>query len=109
MGNIEIGKRYFLKMRPIHTLPYVDWNYTASSDREKWVECEVINNEIRIELLPLEDGYCIERYEQLDFESLVKSGLIIEKTNDKQHVEEIIWREQLTSTVYVEHSGYVVV
>ncbi len=111
--KIELGKRYFLQMRPIKILPLIGWGYTSSLDREKWVECEVVENRIKssskVTLRSIEDGYGQEEFYRTDFDSLVNKGFIIEKTNDKQHVEEITWREPLTSTVYVEHSAYVVV
>lgn len=111
--KIEIGKRYFLQMRPIRVLPFIGWEYTSSSDREKWVECEVVENRIKsstkVTLCSIEDGYGQKEFYRTDFDLLVKDGLIIEKVDDKQHVEEIIWREPLTPTVCVEHRAYIVV
>jgi len=113
INRIELGKRYFLEMRPIRSLPFIGWGYTTSSDREKWVECEVVENRIKdsfkVALQSVEKGYGREEFYPSDFDSLVERGIIIEKTSDSQHVEEITWKEPLTSTVYIEHSAYVVV
>lgn len=46
-----------------------------------------------------------EDFYRSDFDFLVKSGHIIEKTRESQHVEYIKWIEPLTSTVYIEHRG----
>ena len=111
-NKIELGKRYFLLMRPIRVVPFIGWGYTSSTDREKWVECEVVENRIKssskVTLRSIEEGYGQEEFYRSDFDSLVSSGFIIEKENDNQHVDEIIWREPLTPTVYIEHSAYVV-
>lgn len=55
------------------------------------------------------DGFGKKDFYRSDFDSLVKSGFIIEKTRKDQHVEFVRWNEPLTPTVCVEHSGFIVI
>lgn len=113
--KIKPGKRYFLLMRPIRKLPFIGWEYIRSSDEEKWVECEIVESAYsaycnKVVLVALEKEYGAEEFYPEDFISMLNSGKnIIEKVRDDQHVEEITWKEPLTSTVFVEHHGYIVI
>lgn len=111
--KIELGKRYFLRMRPVRSLPFIGLGFTSSNDPDPWVECEVVENRIpsssKVTLQAILDGFGKEEFYRLDFDSLVKSGHIIEKTREDQHVEFVRWNEPLTPTVCVEHSGFIVV
>lgn len=111
MSKIEIGKRYFVKMRPLRVIPIIGWAYTTTSDMGKWVECEVveIEEDYKLKLQSIEEGYGSRSFYCMDFEASVRNGYIIEKTRPDQHVELITWREMLTPTVPIEHSMYVVV
>ena len=111
MKEIKLGNRYFIKMRQLNLIPFIGWSYTTTSDPEKWVECEVveIQGNYKIKLKSIEAGYGSEEYYYYDFKSMVRSGYIIEKTRDDQHVELVKWFEELTPYVQIEHSGYVVV
>lgn len=113
MVDIRIGKRYFVKMRPIRYSPFIGVTYTVSTDREKWVDCAIVENRFKasskITLCSLEAGYGREEFYLTDFESLVKEGHIIERTSPKQHVEEIeLGRELIGPNMYVVHTGYIV-
>lgn len=112
-NKIELGKRYFLRMRPVRTLPIIGWSFTTNADLDPWVECEVIENRIpsssKVTLQAVLEGFGKKEFYKLDFDASVKSGFIIEKTREDQHVELIKWFEPLTPTVYLEHSGFIVV
>lgn len=92
----------------------IGWTYTTSSDSEKWVECEIVEDRYKVEdgykvtLQSIENGYGREHFYQTDFESLIKSGLILEKERKSQHVELVKWYEPITPYVSVCHEGYVV-
>lgn len=109
--KIGLGKRYFLRMRPMRSLPFIGWRFTSSNDLDPWVECEVVKSKDPniITLQALEDGYGIKTFCGIYFQSYLDSGLIIEKTRQNQHVEFIKWSEPLTSTVCIEHSGFIVI
>lgn len=112
---IDKNKHYFVRMRPINIVPLIGWCYTSSSDPEKWVECEVVEDRYKVEdgykitLQSIEDGYGREHYYQTDFDSLLRSGFVLEKERESQHVELIKWSEPLTSFVNICHEAYVVV
>lgn len=111
--KIELGKRYFLRMRPVRRLPFIGWGFTSSNDPDLWVECEVVENRIpsssKVTLQAVLDGFGKKEFYRYDFDSFVESGFIIEKTREDQHIEFVKWNEPLTPTVYVEHSGFIVV
>lgn len=109
-------KRYFILTRPFRCILINEDGYRieCSTDKEKWIEFKIVENETgnpsKVMLQSVEDGYGKLVFYREDFESSVEQGKrIIEKISDKQHVEQIIWREPLTPSVYVEHSAYVVV
>lgn len=110
-NNIELGKRYFLRMRPVHSLLFARFGYTSSADPYTWVECKVVENPYfsKIRLQPLLENFGKQEFYRSDFDSLVKNGSIIEKTKENQRVEFVRWMEQLTPTVCIEHSGFIVV
>ncbi len=112
-NRVELGKRYFLRMRPVTLLPFAGWGFTSSTDPDPWVECEVVENRIpsssKVTLQSLCEGFGKEDFYREDFESLIKSGFIIEKTREDMHVEFVRWTEPLTPTVCIEHSGFIVV
>lgn len=112
-NKIELGKRYFLRMRPVHSLPFVGWGFTLSNDPDLWVECEVVENKIpsspKITLQSVLEGFGKKEFYRSDFDRLVESCFIIEKIREDQHIEFVKWEEPLTPTVCIEHSGFIVV
>lgn len=110
--KVELGKRYFMKMHPIIKLPF-GCGITISNDPDPWVECEVVENKLpnssKVILQALSNDFGREEFYKSDFVSLVKEGFIIEKTREDQHVEFVSWNEPLTPTVYIEHSGFIIV
>lgn len=111
--NINKDNHYFALMHPMHTFAGI-LSWTCSSDREKWVECEIIEDRYKVEdnykvtLNPIEPGYAPESFYQMDFAGLL-GDFIIEKTNPNMHVEEITWYEPLCGAAYLVHSAFVVV
>ena len=111
---IDKNKHYFAKISPIECI--LPWGWAAySCGNETWCECKIVEDRYKVS-----DGYKVtlqslnyyfgrEHYYQSDFESMLKDGSIIEKTRSDQHVEYIEWSEPLTPTVYLRHSGYIVV
>jgi len=63
--------------------------FKSSTSREKWVECEVVEERYKvddgykIELRAIEDGYGKETYYQCDFLGLLDAGYIIKKESEK--------------------------
>ena len=112
---IDKNKHYYIQMRPINIVPMIGWAYTSSSDPEKWVECEIVEDRYKVKdgykvtLQSIEEGYGREHFYQTDFESLLKSGYVLVKEREEQHVELMKWYEPLTPTVNVQHEVYVVV
>lgn len=112
--GINKNHHYFILMHPLESaFGIIFW--TSSNTRKKWVECEIIednykvDDNYKVQLRSIESGYGNETYYQSDFEQLLKEGFIIEKTREDQHVEEIKWFEHLCGSAYLVTSGYVVV
>ena len=111
--NIDKNAHYFACMRPIQTC-FGFISFTSSTDREKWVECEIdesrykVDNGYKVTLRSIEEGYGRENYYQSDFKSLVKSGHIIKKTSSTQHAELDKTYIPLTNNVYLVAEGWVV-
>lgn len=114
MYNIDKSAHYFVLMHPLESVLGLMF-YTSSNTREKWVECEVVEerykveDEYKVELRSIEPGYGKETFYQCDFNSLLQSGLIVKKTSDDQHVEEISWIEPLCGAANLVTSAYVLV
>lgn len=112
---IDKNKHCFVRMQPINIVPFIGWTYTTSSDTEKWVECEVVEDRYKLEdgykvtLQSIENGYGREHFYQSDFESLINQGFILVKEGKSQHVELVKWYEPITPYVSVYHEAYVVV
>ena len=111
---INKDKHYFCLMHPLETfLGIITW--TSSSTREKWVECEIVEDRYKVErgykvtLKSIEPGYGRMDFYQMDFVLMLEDGRIIEKSSDDMHVEEITWYEPLCGAAYLVHSAYVVV
>ena len=108
--TIDKNAHYYLLMRPLEgvILPYGP----NRCSREKWVECEVVEDNYKIsegykvEFSSIEDGYGRESFYLDDFESLQKYGCIVKKTEDMCCAEEE-WIEPITNMAYVYHRAYV--
>ncbi len=117
ISKIDKNAHYFLLMHPLEYfvipgLNFVCW-YKSSSTREKWVECEIVEenyklvDEYKIELRSIEEGYGKETFYVDDFISHVNNGYIVKKTSPDMHCVEEHWIEPLTSNTYLHHSAYV--
>lgn len=110
--GIDKTKHYFVPMHPVESIFGI--SFTTSSSEERLVECEIVEERYKVEdnykvtLKSIEPGYGYEHFYQLDFKSLLASGVIIEKTKDSQHVEKITLREPLYGEAYIEHDVYVI-
>lgn len=114
-NEIDRNAHYFTLMHPLEgcIIPgYCSILYTSSNTREKWVECEIVEDTYKIEdgykveLSSLEPGYGREKYYIDDFLSFLESGHIVKKVPGMECVEET-WEEPLTPTVNLRHSAYV--
>lgn len=111
---INKDSHYFILMRPLEYMPLLGLAFTSSSSKEKWVECKIVedryklSDNYKVTLEALEEGYGREHYYQMDFESLLEKGYIIEKTSPNQIVKEITLREQITPLGCLIHSGYII-
>lgn len=62
----------------------------------------------KLHYVPLNPMFTYDHYYQSDFISLMKNGLIIVKTNDKQTIQHIKWLEHLCGKAYVVHEADIV-
>lgn len=110
---IDKTKHYFILMHPLENF-YGLIYFTSSCTREKWVECEIVEDiykvadGYKVTLQSVEQGYGRRSFYQEDFEKLLRDGYILEKTSDNQYVKEITWIEPLSSITYLKHSAYIV-
>lgn len=104
--GINKNSHYFALMNPI-----CDFGFFADGNRHNWVECEIVEDHYKVDegykvtLKPLDSNYAYEHFYQCDFISLMKSGHIVEKTNDSLHIEHEEIYIPLTDTVYLVFSG----
>lgn len=112
--GIDKTKHYFAQMDIIDTIvPCI--GIAVSCGKRSWVECEIIEDRYKIDegykvtLKPINPLFMSHDFYQMDFNSLLKSGQIIEKTSDSQKVIYCEWDEPLTPTVNIKHSGFIVV
>ena len=111
--TINKDSHYFCQMETFDVI--TPFGFGITSGKKSWTECVVSEHRYRLEdnykisLVPIDPRFAGRDFYICDFESLLEDGLILEKTNENQHIEFVSWTEELTPTVYVEHSGYVVV
>lgn len=112
--GIDKTKHYFAQMDIIDMIvPFMGISITCGE--RSWVECEIIEDRYKVDegykvtLKPFDPRFLSHDFYQMDFNSLLKNGYIIEKTSDSQRVEYCEWDEPLTPTVNIRHSGFVVV
>ncbi len=85
--NINKDAHYFALMNPLCC-----FGFFADADKHDWVECEIVEDRYKVDdgykvtLKPLDSNYAYEHFYQDDFISLMKSGHIVEKTNDALHI-----------------------
>lgn len=110
---IDKTKHYFCQMETFSII--TPFGFGITSGNRSWVECEISEHKYKLEenykvtLVPLDKRFAAHDFYVNDFELLLKDGSILEKTNENQHVEFVSWLENLTPTVNVEHTGYIVV
>ena len=114
LNQIDTGAHYFVLMHPLEGMiipGYGALTYTSSNTREKWVECEIVEERYslldvyKIELRSIEEGYGKETFYIEDSLSSLKNGYIVKKEPDMECVE-VHWEEPLTPTVNLHHSAY---
>lgn len=110
--------RFFVPMQPYDAV--TPFGFGLKGGREKMpVECKFVEQQHKLEdhykceVIPADEElipfFGKESYYQCDFESMInRDNYIVIKTNDKQHVKEVKWREPLAGGLYVEHSGYAI-
>ncbi len=117
-NKIDRDAHYFLLMHPLEYLVIPGFGmvwYKSDSTREKWVECKIVedryklsdNNNYKIELKSIEEGYGKEILYIEDFVSRLNSGYIVKKTSQDMCCVEEKWIEPLTNNTYLHHSAYV--
>lgn len=112
---INKNSHYFTLMRPLHFVPIIGWAFTESTDKEQWVECEIVEDRYKIEdgykvtLKAVKEGFGQETLYQSTFESCLRTGRIIEKTKESQHEEKLVWYEPLTDSVNIRCEASVLV
>ena len=112
--GIDKDAHYFILMHPLENCLGIIF-YTSSNTREKWVECEVVeeyykvDDGYKVELRSIELGYGKETFYQCDFASLMKSGMIVKKDREDMHVEEITFMQPLYGCANLVTKVYVLV
>ena len=114
-GEIDRTAHYFILMHPLEGMAIPGFGaivYTSSDTREKWVECEIveerykIDDGYKIELRSIEPGFGKETFYIEDFLSNIESNYRVVKKEPGMECVEVHWEEPLTSTVKVHHSAY---
>ncbi len=114
IDQIDRNAHYFMLMYPLEGVVIPGYGaivYTSSTTREKWVECEIVEERYKldegykVELRSVEEGYGKETLYIEDFLSHIEKGFIVKKEPDMECVE-VHWAEPLTPTVNVHHSAY---
>ena len=110
-NHINKNIHYFCKMRPIQSIFGI--GFTSSSDALEWFECYVdeerykVGDNYKITLRAI-DGRAYEHYYQTDFLQLMWEGLIVPKTSDDIHVENVSFDEPIPNTIaYIHHEGQI--
>lgn len=98
--KIDKDSHYFIRMRPLHVIPYIGWGMRCSTDKEKWVECIIQPEDFgKVRAIALDETYGSEKFYVDDFEQLLQRGEIIRKTSPKQEVKKIVWFEPIPNTM----------
>lgn len=104
--NINKDAHYFALMNPLCC-----FGFFADANKHDWVECEIVEDRYKVDdgykvtLKPLDSNYAYEHFYQDDFISLMKSGHIVEKTNDSLHIESEEIYIPLTKNVHLVFKG----
>lgn len=113
-GGVE-NFRCFAQMRRIEmVIPFMGISVVSDSNMT-WMECKIDERHYKVEdgykitLVPLQEGFAKEDFYQSDFMSLIRSGCIIPKESDDQHVERVHFIEPLCGSAYIVHEGDAVV
>ena len=109
--SIDKDAHYFVLMHPLERFgPIV---FKSNMRREKWVECVVVeenykvDDDYKIELRSIEEGYGKETFYQEDFISFLNSNIkIVKKDTDDMVCTEETWIEPLCGDVFLRHSAY---
>lgn len=104
--RINKNAHYFALMNPL-----CGFGFFADADKHDWVECEIVEDRYKVDdgykvtLKPLDNNYAYEHFYQEDFISLMKSGHIVEKTNDSLHITQEEIYIPLTNNVHLVWNG----
>ncbi|MCM1121176.1 MAG: hypothetical protein NC416_01195 [Eubacterium sp.] len=85
--NIDKTKHYFAKMDIVHMV-VPRFGIVVSNGKQGWVECEIsedrykVNEGYKVTLKPIDPRFMAHDFYQMDFNSLLKDGQIIEKALD---------------------------
>ena len=114
--KINTAGRYFV---PLHTVSnYGFVSLANASDKPHMIECKLepykfSGFDYKLYAVPVNPNLqdCFKRrcFYACDFKSLIKSGHIVEKTSDNQHIEPIRTVEHLCGSAYIVHEGEILV
>ena len=114
--EINTESRYFVPLRPCHNYGFV--SIVCDSDEPHMIECKLEPYKFsgfnyKLYAVPadpdLRPYFERRRFYTSDFSSLVKSGHIVAKTSDSQHVEMFRGMEHLYGAAYLIHEGEIIV
>lgn len=115
MCDFNKNAHYFVQLNSCTDFGFISM---VSMGDSHWVECKLEPYEFdgfkyKLYTTPVDpDLRGVERhrcYYTCDFESMLKSGHIIKKTSESQHIEKIEWIEPLCGAAYVHWSAEVIV
>lgn len=115
MEKFNKDAHYFVQLNSCTDFEFISMVNMGDSH---WVECKLEPYEFdgfkyKLYTIPVDpDLRGVERhrcYYTCDFESMLKSGDIIEKTSESQHIEKIEWIGPLCGAAYIHGFAEVVV
>lgn len=113
ISMIDRNAHYFILMHPLEgfDIDGISFRYVSNRTREKWVECEIVEDRYKLEdgykidLKSIEPGYGRESFYIDDFIQFLNNYRVFKKEPNMECVEET-WDEPLTDNVHVTHSAY---
>lgn len=97
--NIDKSAHYFVLMHPLELvfIPFMGYvmGLKSSSSKAKWVECIIVEDRYKVDdnykvtLKSINENYGTETYYQMDFDTALKCGDIVKKTDNNWHKEKV--------------------
>lgn len=116
MYNFNKDAHYFVQLNSCSNYGFISM---VNCDDSHWVECKLEPYEFdgfkyKLYAVPIDPNLrgIVESHRcfyTCDFASMLKSGHIIEKVSESQHIEQISWIEPIYGSAYVRWAAEIVV